>query len=228
LSTTVITGADTGLGLAFATQYARAGANVVAGCLDPRSGPVLELCSARQNVEALRLDVTSDSSVAAFKDKLEARPVELLINNAGVHYRKWSVPEEVVFADWEQTLRVNTLGPARVSFALRPNLIRSGGAKLITISSDWGSVSNHPGTAYDYCSSKAAVNSLMRGIARNWAKDGIVVAMIHPGWTRTAMGGADAPDTPDENAARVRAVIDKLTPDDNGRFLDNSGRDMPW
>jgi NAD(P)-dependent dehydrogenase (short-subunit alcohol dehydrogenase family) len=62
-------------------------------------------------------------------------------------------------------------------------------------------VSRHPGTAYDYCSSKAAVNSLMRGLALNWKDQGTTVLMIHPGWTRTSMGRSCA-----ALALRERAV----------------------
>lgn len=226
--TTIITGADMGLGFSFAEQYADEGHNVIAGCLNPTSGAIADLALRYENLQALRLDVTSDSSMAVFSDKIGDQPVGLLINNAGVHYRKWSVPEDVVFADWEHTLQVNTLGPARVSIALRKNLAAAGDAKLVTISSDWGSVTEHPGTAYDYCSSKAAVNSIMRGMAKNWDKDGITIIMIHPGWTRTTMGGDEAPSTPDENAASVRAVIATITAGDNGRFVDNLGQDMPW
>ncbi|MCB9992097.1 MAG: SDR family oxidoreductase [Hyphomicrobiaceae bacterium] len=224
----VVTGADRGLGLALAERYAAEMHEVIAGCLSPQTGEVADLARKHDNVSAWPLDVTSDSSVAAFKDRLKGNSVDMLINNAGVHFRKWSVPEEVVFADWERTLAVNTLGPARISFALRPNLVKSGAAKLVTISSDWGSVSRHPGTAYDYCSSKAAVNSLMRGMALNWHADGITILLIHPGWTRTQMGGSDAPDTAEENAERVCRVIDAIQPADNGRYVDNMGADMPW
>jgi NAD(P)-dependent dehydrogenase (short-subunit alcohol dehydrogenase family) len=101
----------------------------------------------RKNVEVVPLDVTGEGSVAAFADRFQGKPVDVVINNAGVHFRKWSIPEQVSFADWEATLQVNTLGPARVSFALRDSLARSGSGKLATISSDWGSVSNHPGNS---------------------------------------------------------------------------------
>ncbi|MBO6640401.1 MAG: SDR family NAD(P)-dependent oxidoreductase [Roseitalea sp.] len=228
MTKTVITGADAGLGFSFVKQYAQAGHEVLAGCLSPHLGQIAELAQTVSNIAPLKLDVTSNSSIAAFMDQMKDEPVGLLINNAGVHYRKWSVPEDVVFSDWEHTLQVNTLGPARVSFAMRGNLARAGQSKLVTISSDWGSVTKHPGTAYDYCSSKAAVNSLMRGMAQNWVKDGITVLMVHPGWTRTSMGGEDAPATADENAEAVCAVIDNITQKDNGRFVDNQGNDMPW
>jgi hypothetical protein len=137
-------------------------------------------------------------------------------------------PHSVSFDDWETTLRVNTLGPARVSFALRDSLALAGGAKLVTISSDWGSVSNHPGTAYDYCSSKAAVNSVMRGLAKNWRGLGITVLLLHPGWMRTSMGGADAPNLPADSALLVKGAIDRITSQDSGRYVDSELVDMPW
>jgi NAD(P)-dependent dehydrogenase (short-subunit alcohol dehydrogenase family) len=228
MSIVVITGAEQGLGLELARTYAADGHAVVAGCLKPETAAMRALQEERNNVSVVPLDVTREGSVAALADRFHEKPVDIVVNNAGVHFRKWSVPERVSFADWEATLQVNTLGPARVSFALRDSLARSGHGKLVTISSDWGSVSNHPGTAYDYCSSKAAVNSVMRGIARNWVADGICVLMIHPGWMRTTMGGADAPLLPGESAVKVKQMIDGADPADNGRYIDTLGNDMPW
>jgi NAD(P)-dependent dehydrogenase (short-subunit alcohol dehydrogenase family) len=228
MPTVVITGAEQGLGLELARAYAASGYDVLAGCLKPDTTGIRTLVQEHPAVTAIPLDVTREGSVAALADRFAGKAVDVLINNAGVHFRKWSVPETVSFADWELTLQVNTLGPARVSFALRDSLALAGAAKLVTISSDWGSVSNHPGTAYDYCSSKAAVNSVMRGLAINWAKQGISVLMIHPGWMRTTMGGADAPTLPSEGAQLVKSAIDRATPQDNGRYIDTSGNDMPW
>lgn len=228
MSTVAITGAEQGLGLELAKLYAHDGWDVVAGCLNPAKPDIVALAQANSKVKVVPLDVTREGSVAAFADVLRGKPVHILINNAGLHLRKWSPPDSVSFDDWESTLRVNTLGPTRVSFALHLSLAMTGKSKLVTISSDWGSVSNHPGTAYDYCSSKAAVNSVMRGIARNWAEDGITVLMIHPGWMRTTMGGADAPNLPQDSAVLVRAVIDSAKAADNGRYVDNQGNDMPW
>ncbi|MGH7057932.1 MAG: SDR family NAD(P)-dependent oxidoreductase, partial [Acetobacteraceae bacterium] len=180
MPTIVITGPEQGLGLELARLYTAEGNEVIAGCLDPHKEGIAALAEQAPSVTVLPLDVTSDASVAAFAAKLAEQPLDVLINNAGIHRRKGSVPESVVFSDWEDTLRVNTLGPARVSFALRPNLRRASNAKLVTISSNRASLTNHWGTAYDYCSSKAAANSVMRGLALNWAKDGIIVLMIHP------------------------------------------------
>lgn len=228
MANVVITGAEQGLGLELARNYAGEGHSVFAGCLRPDRAEVQALANQYSSVTIIALDVTSEASVAAFSDRFLGVPVDILINNAGVHFRKWSIPERVSFADWEKTLQVNTLGPARVSFALRESLALAGTSKLVTISSDWGSVSNHPGTAYDYCSSKAAVNSLMRGLAKNWSAQGVSVLLIHPGWMRTTMGGSDAPNLPSDSAVEVKSAIDRATVDDNGRYIDTAGNDMPW
>jgi NAD(P)-dependent dehydrogenase (short-subunit alcohol dehydrogenase family) len=228
MSTIVITGAEQGLGLELARLYGHDGHRVIAGCLDPAKPEIVRLAEEWPGVEVRGLDVTREGSVAALADTVHSEPVDILINNAGIHLRKWSPPDNVAFDDWEATLRVNTLGPARVSFALQQSLTQAGNSKLVTISSDWGSVSSHPGTAYDYCSSKAAVNSVMRGIARNWAQFGITVLLIHPGWMRTAMGGAGAPNLPADSARLVKAAIDRASADDNGRYMDTEGNDMPW
>lgn len=228
MSAVIVTGAEQGLGLELARQYAESGDHVIAACLNPRTEAILGLAASAPGLEVVPLDVTSEGSVAAFSDRMSGRPIDLLINNAGIHRRKGSVPESVVFTDWEDTFRVNTIGVARVSFALRENLARARRSKLVTISSDWGSVSCHPGTAYDYCSSKAAVNSLMRGLALSWNRQGTTVLMIHPGWTRTSMGGEAAPLLPCESAQLVRNVIAGISASDNGRFVDNRGIDMPW
>ncbi|MVS98385.1 SDR family NAD(P)-dependent oxidoreductase [Devosia marina] len=224
----VITGAEQGLGLELTRLYAEEGHHVVAGCLNPNTPAIRALGEQHEQISIFALDVTRDGSVAAFADRFDGKVVDVLINNAGVHFRKWSVPERVSFEDWETTLRVNTLGPARVSFALRTSLALAGTSKLVTISSDWGSVSNHPGTAYDYCSSKAAVNSLMRGLAMNWSSQGVCVLMVHPGWMRTTMGGSDAPMLAGEAAFKVKSTIENATAADNGRYLNTDGENMPW
>lgn len=228
MATIVVTGAEQGLGLELARLYAREGHTVHAGCLNPSTSDVVALARDFENVTLRPLDVTREGSVAAFADTVRGTPVDILVNNAGVHFRKWSPPDLVSFDDWETTLRVNTLGPARMAFALRQNLLDARAGKLVTISSDWGSVSNHPGTAYDYCSSKAAVNSLMRGISLNWGKEGVTVLLIHPGWMRTSMGGSDAPNLPADSAVQVKRAIDGATARDNGRYIDTEGADMPW
>lgn len=228
MPTVVITGAEQGLGLELTRVYAAAGHDVLAACRRPGAKGIEALRHEHDNVTVAPLDVTREGSVSALADRFIDRPVDIVINNAGVHFRKWSIPERVSFDDWEATLRVNTLGPARVAFALRDSLAKARTSKLVTISSDWGSVSNHPGTAYDYCSSKAAVNSVMRGIAQNWIAQGTCVLMIHPGWMRTTMGGADAPLLPSESAIKIRRVIDEAGAQDNGRYIDSDGNDMPW
>ena len=97
MSTIVITGAEQGLGLELARAYAADGHTVVAACLKLDTPGIRALKKERKNVGVLPLDVTKEGSVAALADRFHERPVDVVINNAGVHFRKWSVPERVSF-----------------------------------------------------------------------------------------------------------------------------------
>jgi NAD(P)-dependent dehydrogenase (short-subunit alcohol dehydrogenase family) len=95
------------------------------------------------------------------------------------------------------------------------------------MSSDLGSIAqNQSGGSYAYRSSKAALNMVAKGMAVEWP-DLTVVAMA-PGWTRTDLGGADAPLEPAESVRLQQQVFDRLTRADSGRFLNRFGETVPW
>jgi len=60
------------------------------------------------------------------------------------------------------------------------------------------------------------------------APRGIAVILFHPGWVSTDTGGAEAPVTPEDSAAGIRAVTARATPADNGRFFNYDGEELPW
>jgi NAD(P)-dependent dehydrogenase (short-subunit alcohol dehydrogenase family) len=91
-----------------------------------------------------------------------------------------------------------------------------------------GSISGHGGGAYAYRASKAAVNSVMHGLSKEWAKDGIVVGIFHPGWVRTDMGGAGAPVSPTDSVKGLRAQIAKLGKANSGEYRDYTGHEIAW
>jgi NAD(P)-dependent dehydrogenase (short-subunit alcohol dehydrogenase family) len=72
------------------------------------------------------------------------------------------------------------------------------------------------------------VNSFMRGLSKEWARDGIAVGIFHPGWVQTDMGGAGAAVTPQQSVAGLRARIAELAPANSGTFRDFTGRELPW
>ena len=87
---------------------------------------------------------------------------------------------------------------------------------------------NTAGFPYYYAASKAALNMLMRSLAAEARRRGIVTALLDPGWVSTDMGGPEAPVTPARSVAGMMRVIDGLGARDNGRFFTWEGRPAPW
>lgn len=228
MTTVLITGASRGIGLEFVRQYAAEGADVIACCRAPEKADALKTLAKSAQVEVLPLDVTEPRSVEALKTKLAGKPIDILINNAGVSGPRSEPKGSIDFAGWVETFKTNSVAPMLVSQALRDNLKAGKLKKLITITSMMGSIAGHGGGAYAYRASKAAVNSVMHGLSREWAKHGIVVGIFHPGWVKTDMGGSGAPVTPEESVKGLRAQIAKLGTANSGEYRDYTGQEIAW
>lgn len=224
MSTVLITGANRGIGLEYARQFADRGYRVIGTARDATGAEALAAVADR--VEPL--DVTDAASVAALARRLHGVPIDILINNAGVFDRSDVRIDQVDFEKMEQTFAVNSLGPLRVVQALLPNL-RAGQRKLIvSMSSQLGSIENSDGRWYAYRASKAALNQFNRILSVELGPEGFVCAVLHPGWVRTDMGGPGASYSPQESVRGLVGVIEKLGPQDNGRFYDFKGNPIPW
>jgi NAD(P)-dependent dehydrogenase (short-subunit alcohol dehydrogenase family) len=228
MTTVLITGANRGIGLEFANQYAEEGADVIACCRAPDKANALQALAKAKGIEVLPLDVTEPKSVEALKATLDGRPIDVLINNAGVGGPRHEPKNSIDFAGWVGTFKTNSIAPMLVAQALHDNLTAGKLKKLITITSMMGSISGHGGGAYAYRASKAAVNSVMHGLSKEWAKDGIVVGIFHPGWVKTDMGGASAPVTPKDSVTGLRAQIAKLSKANSGAYRDYTGQEIAW
>jgi len=228
MTTVLITGANRGIGLEFAKQYAAEGAHVIACCRAPNKAEALNALAKTARAEVMVLDVTSPKSVAGLKSALAGRPIDIVINNAGVGGPRNEAKGTIDFDAWVETLKTNSVAPMLVSLALHDNLKAGKLKKLITITSMMGSIANHGGGAYAYRASKAAVNSVMHGRSKEWAKDGIAVGIYHPGWVKTDMGGASAPVTPEESVKGLRAQIARLSASNSGAYLDYAGKEIAW
>jgi len=226
----LITGANRGLGLEFVKQYAEDGASVYACCRDPGAATALRRISdeAGGKVSLHGLDVADAKSVAALSESFGEEPIDILINNAGIYGPGQQSAADMDFEGWAKTFAINSMAPLRIAQAFHRNLKNGHGKKLVTITSGMGSTPRHDGIYFAYRSSKAAVNNVMHGLSLVWKNDGIVVALIHPGWVKTDMGGANADLEPHESIAGMKQVIAKLTAADSGKFLDYSGKELPW
>jgi NAD(P)-dependent dehydrogenase (short-subunit alcohol dehydrogenase family) len=230
VTTVLVTGANRGIGLEFVRQYAEDGAEVIACCRDPEAAGELQALAGASGgrVRVMKLDVANATDIAALKAALAGQPIDILINNAGISGPRRQSSDDIDLEGWLETFRVNTVAPVALAQTLHANLKAGGGKKLAAITSQLGSTANNGGQRYAYRSSKAALNNAMRGLARDWSKDGILVGILHPGWVHTDMGGPGAPVTPEESVRGLRQRIGALTPASSGTYQDYRGVPLPW
>jgi NAD(P)-dependent dehydrogenase (short-subunit alcohol dehydrogenase family) len=216
MPTVLITGANRGIGLEFARQYASDGWDVIATAR--RSSP--ELDALQIPVEAL--DLSGPDAVAAFTvDK----PLDLLIANAGTNH-PMNTDGAGNARDWQAMMMINAITPYQLAKALLPRM--ADGGKMIAISSGMGSIGDNGGGWVPYRTSKAALNMAWSCLALEAKSRGIACILLSPGWVKTRMGGAGAEISAEESVSGMRALIDRLTLDDTGRFLRRSGSELPW
>ena len=217
----LIIGASRGIGAEFVRQYRAEGWQVTATA---RGDEALAALRA-QGATAIALDVTSAESVSRLAWQLEGASFDVIVNVAGVLKRQSGL-EAPSDADFDHTMHANVLAPMRVLPQLVDKL--APGAKLALISSKMGSMGARNATSsWLYRASKAAANSVLKDISLEWAGKAVCVS-FHPGWVRTDMGGAGADIGVEDSVAGMRRVIAGLAAQDNGRFLNYDGSEIPW
>lgn len=227
MPTCLMTGANRGIGLEFAKQYAADGWKVIATCRHPETADRLNALEG--NIQVHPLDVTDFARIEALARKLSGEPIDLLLNNAGIYGPRVVPYDAIDFAAWAEVLRVNTMSPLKVSAVFADNVAKSATRRIVAISSQMGSIAdNSSGGSYIYRSSKAALNAAIKSLAHDLAGKQIAVAVIHPGWVRTDMGGSGATIDPFESVAGMRQVIDSLSLEASGKFLAYDGHELPW
>jgi NAD(P)-dependent dehydrogenase (short-subunit alcohol dehydrogenase family) len=226
----LMTGANRGIGLEFARQFAAAGWRVFACCRNPAAAAALtELRSRMQGAVSLHaVEVTDQASIAHLAAELKDQPLDVLINNAGVDGRNASAIGQTDTKVWLQTLAVNTIAPMHMAEAFLPNLMQGERKIIATVSSRMGSITELNGGSYAYRSSKAAVNAVMKGLSGDLGDRGVIVVSLHPGWVQTDMGGPSAPIKPADSVRNLLKVLTGLKPQDNGKFLNFDGGTIPW
>ena len=220
MATVVITGANRGIGLELARQFRQRGDDVVACCRKTSK----EL--GKLDVEVVEgIDVADDTAGAPLAKSCRGRRVDVLVNCAGILSDETLA--DLDFDRMRKQFEVNSLGPLRVTAALRENL--GEGSKVAIITSRMGSIEdNTSGGRYGYRMSKAAVNMAGRSLANDLKDAGVAVAILHPGFVRTDMTGHQGLIDPPESAAGIIARIDELTLENTGTFWHANGEVIPW
>ena len=220
MSHVIITGANRGIGLALAKQFADRGDQVTALCR--RSSPALDALDVTVH-EAF--DVADGDAVDRFAASQAPGSVDLLVNNAGI--LDGMGLDSLDEASIRRQFEVNALGPLRVTRALLPALAPD--ARVALITSRMGSIGdNTSGGSYGYRMSKAALNAAGKSLAHDLKGRGISVAILHPGYVRTDMTGQNGLVDTAESARGLIERMDALTPANSGSFWHVNGDILPW
>jgi len=250
-ATVMITGANSGIGLEFAKQYAAEGWTGIA--THRRAEPpktLTDLVARYPKVRIESLDVTNLDQANALAAKLADVPIDVLINNAGVYNdrSKCAGDDEACPGDWtvesfgnlkfsllDTIVAVNIKGPLIVSQAFYKNVLASTQKKIIAISSSNGTLTGEavprPGAIF-YRMSKAALNREMQIVAASTRKDGVTVVMFNPGPTLTErqeyLEGRAGMLKTSFTVGNMVKTIDKVKVADTGKFLRYDGVTEPW
>lgn len=229
MAVVLITGANRGIGLALVKAYASRRDKVIATVRATSDCFELDafVKTAAKWVEVIEMDVADAAEIGRARRKLEAEPIDVLINNAGIGGPERQTATDMDFDGLIETLNINTVAPLRVATAFLPN-VKAAKGKIITLSSQMGQVQSASTDSLAYRVSKAAVNKLMRGLAAELKPQGIPVLIVHPGWVKTDMGGEGAQLTSDQSASQLQKLIDKLDIASTGKFLAWNGKELAW
>ncbi|MEY2854152.1 MAG: hypothetical protein RL030_1284 [Pseudomonadota bacterium] len=250
--TAFITGSDRGIGFALVQEFESRGWQVIATTLDPAKATDLNaFANAHPGVTVEKLDVTDTAGIDALALKLSGRPIDALVNNAGIAGSfEGQLLGKLDQDEFARVLRVNSYGPLRVSAAFLDHVAASRQRKIIGVSSGYGSIASVESVAgagypssYFYAMSKAALNMGLRVFALgDGAKRGVTTVLISPGAVDTGMQRAIRADvvkagqppiaaptsTPAQVAHAMVLVIEQLKPEQNGKFYSLAGKELPW
>ncbi|MFM9913259.1 MAG: SDR family oxidoreductase [Methylophilaceae bacterium] len=230
--TALITGANRGLGLEFVRQLSAQNWRVFACCRNPsEADALLQLAQASSgNISLHTLTVDNPSHISQLAATLKDQAIDLLLNNAGMYLGGngerfgYSASEE-----WLKVFQTNTIAPLKMAEAFVENVAKSELKIIANITSKMGSLGdNTSGGAYMYRSSKAALNMVVKSMAQDLESRGIKVALLHPGWVRTDMGGPNALISPQQSVAGMLKIILSFGWQDSGRFLAYDGQEIEW
>ena len=231
----LITGANRGIGLEHSRQFLAGGWDVHACARDPAAAAELQkLAEAHPGQLTLHaLEVTDHAAVDALAAELRGRAIDVLLNNAGT-YGPQGYPAGAVYqsldnmdyAIWREILEVNLLAPFKVAVAFHDHVAASDMQLIVMMSSGLASIADNVGSSHAYRSSKAALNMITSGMARDW--DDVTTIAMAPGWCRTELGGEDAPVETADSVRGQQALFPTLNRSDSGRFVDFEGRTQPW
>ena len=240
VGTVLVTGANRGIGLQLATNYAERGWKVIATARKPEKAAELnKLAAAKKHVTVVQMDLLDHKGIDELAAELKDQPIDVLLNNAAILGDP--AAQDLGTLDYsvmEQVYAVNAVGTMKMIEAFLPNVLASEQKKVVAITSQQASI----GSLRDplipfYKMSKAALNMGMKSISRRLKSKKVVVALISPGAVDTDMMNAALDHanfkgnfliTPEESAEAVINIIDQYDLALTGTFMSHRGGVIPW
>jgi len=223
-----ITGANRGIGLELVRQLSALGHPVFACCRQPNEAKELQDLSKKNNIKIISLNLEDLSSIQQLPQFIADEPIDVLLNVAGV----MGSPQDLYGTEemrWIKTFKINAMAPFFISRILLPNLKKGQDKIIVNMSSQMGSIDdNKSGGRYIYRSTKAALNAVTKSLALDLAPEKFKVITFHPGWVKTRMGGENALISVDKSVEGLRQVLDNLSSNQNGQFINYRGEIIPW
>ncbi|HEY4273180.1 MAG TPA: SDR family NAD(P)-dependent oxidoreductase [Candidatus Udaeobacter sp.] len=230
MKTTLITGANKGIGREVARQLAGKGFHVFVGARNAKAGrkAAEEIEKESGKATFLEIDVADSNSVttAAREFSKTADRLDVLVNNAGIIVDGDDSILKISDELLRKTLETNTLGALRVTRAFLPALTNSNAPRVINVSSGGGQLTGGAdGWAPAYRISKTALNGVTSQLATALPK--VAVNSVCPGWVRTDMGGENASRSVEEGADTIVWLASEAPQDLTGKFL-RDRKEIPW
>jgi len=232
--TVLITGANRGIGLELARQYAAGGWNVIATSRHPsgdaRFAALQALAASHPRLMIERLDVTDTAMIRALAAKYRDQPIDVLINNAANVEATFEADmvaagktyDQIDFDAARRDFDVNSLGPMRIAQAFMPHVERSRQKKVVNVTSYGGSFGQPlPGAhAMNYGASKAALNKYSVLLSIAMKPKGVIVALVQPFFVASKADVANMTGAAplDQEVAKLIQVIERMTMDSAGKI----------
>ncbi len=232
LKTTLITGANRGIGFEFARQLVADDWFVIACNRNSDNSDSLNKLAAKypDKIMLHTLDVTNHKQIKKLAQTLSSESIDLLINNAGFYPdRERGCFGQIDYDAWAYTFLVNTMAPLKMVEEFINHITKSRKKIIVTITSKMGSISdNARGGSYIYRSSKSALNMVMKSTAIDLKSKNIISVLLHPGWVRTDMGGPNGLISAEQSVSGMLDIIKEFTIDDSGKIFAYDGKIIPW
>jgi NAD(P)-dependent dehydrogenase (short-subunit alcohol dehydrogenase family) len=235
----LVTGANKGIGLEIARQFAQAGVSVIIGARDAERGNVAVADLSSQGLDAafVRIDLLDEASIAAAAALISGKHgrLDILVNNAGIADWTDGVPSRSKLEAVRRVIETNFVGTLAVTQAMMPLLLKSKAARIVNLSSALGSLAMNgdPSSPYysaqllGYNASKAALNMLTVQLSEEFRNTPHVVNSVSPGYVKTDLTGGNGFLTPEQGAKMP--VKFALLGDDavSGRYVGADG-EIAW